>query len=347
MEKKTGNAQPLYLQIIDLNIVQEPFRVTLSSPFDGESFNVDDTIELSANAIDENGSITKVEFSINESLVGEDVTAPFAMNWTIPEEGSYTIKSLAYNADNNSVTSNEITINAVLYDPTNLSEKIYRLKNVATGKYLKSSGSNVEASDYIANDDSLNWKFVNTNIGDTEYYNLDSEVNGVLRGAGSGVGNTIISTSRSSPNSDVDKVWTSNYIASEEVYRFSVKDGNNYLYHQDDNQFYNLVVDSNDERSKWKLELASSSPLSIEDNILEQTFVKLYPNPTKDEFTIELSGFNAAKIVIYDLLGKENFKQIVNSNKIRINTNKNFKPGLYLIKIDTNDKIYFKKLLIK
>ena len=119
------------------------------------------------------------------------------------------------------------------------------------------------------------------------------------------------------------------------------------MYHQDDNQFYNLVVDSNDERSKWKLELASISPLSVEENILEQTFVQLYPNPTKDEFTIELSGFNKAKVVIYDVLGKENFKQIVNSSKIRINTNKNFKPGLYLIKIDTNDKIYFKKLLIK
>lgn len=347
MEKKMGNAQPLYLQIIDLNIVQEPFRVTLSSPFDGESFNVDDTIELSANAIDENGSITKVEFSVNGTVVNEDFTEPYSIDWTVTQEGAYNIKAVAYNADNNFVTSNEITINAVVFDPTNLSEKIYRLKNVATGKYLKSSGSNVVASDYIANDDSLNWKFVKTNIGDTEYYNIDSEVNGVLRGAGSGVGNTIISTSRSSPNSDVDKVWASNYIAAEEVYRFSVKGGYNYLYHQDDNQFYNIVTDSNDDRSKWQLELASSTPLSVEDTKLQQTFVKLYPNPATNQFTIEFLEFNNAKVTIYDVLGKIAFKQTLNSLKTTINTNNNFKPGLYLIKIDISNKIHYKKLLIK
>ncbi|CAN0352043.1 unnamed protein product, partial [Ectocarpus sp. 4 AP-2014] len=151
MEKKTGNAQPLYLQIIDLGIVEDPFRVNLSSPFNGETYYVDDTIQLSANAIDQNGSISKVEFSVNGTVVDEDFTEPYSIDWTVTQEGAYNIKAVAYNADNNSATSNEITINAVLFDPTNLSDKIYRLKNVATGKYLKSSGSNVIASDYIAN----------------------------------------------------------------------------------------------------------------------------------------------------------------------------------------------------
>lgn len=348
MEKKTGNAQPLYLQIIDLGITQEPFRVTLSSPFNGETYNVDDTITLSADAVDENSSISKVEFYVNDELVGQDFVAPYSIDWTIPEEGVVNIKAVAYNADNNSVTSNEIAINAVVFDPIDLTDKIYRLKNVATGKYLKSSGANVVASDYIANDDSLNWKFVDTNIGTSAYYNIDSEVNGVLRGAGSGVGNTIISTSRSAPNSDVDKVWTSYYIESEDVYRFAVKDGNNYLYHQDDNQFYNIASESNDARSKWKLELSSNAPLSVPDNLVKSTSINLFPNPTKGEFTIEFTGFDNAKIIIYDVLGKSLYSKNISNNRIQINNDTKFKPGIYLVKvIDEFRNTYFKKLIIE
>jgi hypothetical protein len=255
---------------------------------------------------------------------------------------------VAYNADNNSVTSNEITINAVLFDPTDLSDKIYRLKNVATGKYLKSSGSNVVASDYIANDDSLNWKFVETNIGTSAYYNIDSEINGVLRGAGSGAENAIISTSRAAPNTDVDKVWTPYYIEAEDVYRFAVKDGNNYLYHQNDNQFYNIVSESNDARSKWKLELASNTPLSLEDNIVKSTLINLFPNPTKGEFTLQFTGFNNAKVVIYDILGKSIYSKNISENRIQINNDTKFKPGIYLVKVqDELRNTYFKKLIIE
>ena len=66
-----------------------------------ESFNVDDTIELSANAIDDNGSITKVEFSVNGALVGEDFTEPYSIDWTVTQKGAYNIKAVAYNAYNN------------------------------------------------------------------------------------------------------------------------------------------------------------------------------------------------------------------------------------------------------
>jgi hypothetical protein len=348
MEKKSGNAQPLYLQIIDLDIIKEPFRVSLKSPIDGETYFVNETTSLSAEAIDENGSISKVEFKLDGSYVGEDDTEPYSINWTIPEEGFYSIQALAYNADNNTVSSNTITVNAVVFNPTDLAEKIYRLKNVATGKYLKSVGSNLEASDYVANDESLNWKFVKTNIASSEYYNIDSEVNGVLRGAGSGVGNTIISTSRSSPNSDVDKVWTSNYIEAEDVYRFAVKDGKNYLYHQDDNQFYNIVADSNDARSKWQLELASNTPLSIEDNIFKSTSIKLYPNPTKNEFTLEFFGFTNAEVIIYDVLGKSIYSNKIDSKRLQITNKNKFKPSIYLVKvIDEFKKVYHKKLIIE
>ena len=347
MERKSGNAMPLYLQIIDLNIVSEPFRVSLSSPFDGQTFYVDDTIKLSADAIDENGSITKVEFHVNGNLVGQDDTEPYATNWIPTNEGSYKIQTKAYNANNNSVSSNEITINTVTFDPNDLAGKIYRLKNVATGKYLKSSDANVVPSDYIAGDDALNWKFVKTNIGAKEYYNLDSEVRGVLRGAGSGAGNAIISSERGSPNSDVDKVWTSTYIESEDVYRFSVRDSNNFLYHQDDDKFYNIVADVNDARSKWKLELANTSPLSVDDNVFKSASIKVYPNPTNGNFTIAVNGINKAHIKIYNLIGKLIYETSTEKKTTLINNYGRFKSGIYLVRVlADNNKVFNQKLII-
>ncbi len=348
MEDKSGNAQPLYLQIIDLDVEQEPFRVSLSSPVEGETYNIDDTVQISADAVDENGSISKVEFLINGAYFAEDNTAPYSVDWTPGSEGVYTIQAVAYNASNETVSSTEITINAEVFDPNDLIGQAYRLKNIATGKYLKSSGSNVIESDYVNGDDALNWTFVKTTISGSEYYNIDSEVNGVLRGAGSGADNAIISTGRPSPNTDVDKVWTAYYIQGEDAYRFSVKDGNNFLYHEAVNEYLNKTADITDARSQWKLELASNAPLSVNENQLTIASVKVYPNPANGNFNIVLNGFSNADVVINDMLGKEVYRNIINSNRLEVENNNRFKSGLYLIKVtDDYQKVYYTKLVVR
>ncbi|WP_396600658.1 BNR-4 repeat-containing protein [Algibacter sp. R77976] len=347
MENKSGNAQPLYLQIIDLDIVQEPFRVSVTSPFDGATYNVDDTVRLSANAIDENSSISKVEFRVNGAFYDEDSTAPYTIDWLPNAIGAYTIQAVAYNASNETVSSNEIVVNIEIFNPNDLTGQVYRLKNMETQKYLKSSGSNVVESDYVEGDDALNWTFVKSTVGGTEYYNIDSEVNGVLRGAGSGAGNAIISTGRTSPNTDVDKVWTANYIEAEKAYRFSVKDGNNYLYHEGVDEYLNKTANITDARSKWKVELASNAPLSIADNNFASNSIKVYPNPADGNFTILLDGLQNADVVIYNMLGKAVYKNKINSNRIEIENKNRFTPGLYLIKVIGDNKyVYSSKLVI-
>ena len=348
MEKKSGNAQPLYLQIIDLDIVKEPFRVSLTSPNDGETYYVDDTVQISADAVDENGSISKVEFQVNGTYFGEDATEPYGVDWTPSIEDEYTIQAVAYNASNETVSSSVITVSAKVFDPNDLAGKVYRLKNVATGKYIKSFGSDVVESDYVQGDDALNWTFVKATVGGTEYYNLDSAVNGVLRGAGSGAGNAIISTGRPSPNTDVDKVWTAYYIESEEAYRFAVKDGSNFLYHEDVDEYYNKIADITDDRSKWKLELANRDPLSIEDKNFVSSSIKVYPNPTNGNFTLAFKGLNQVDVMIYDILGKPVYSSSTSSKNIQIHNDGRFKSGIYLIRIvGDNQRVYNKKLVIR
>ncbi|MBC3758701.1 BNR-4 repeat-containing protein [Hyunsoonleella sp. SJ7] len=350
MENLSGSAQPIYLQIIDLDIVQEPFRVALTNPSNGETVYTGETVQIAADAVDENGSISKVEFLVDGSYFGEDSSEPYFVDWAPAIDGSYTLQAVAYNGNNETVSSTEITVNAQTFDPTDLTGQVYRIKNVETGKYLESSttSGDVFSSDYISGNDAINWTFVKSTVSGTEYYNIDSEVRGVLRGAGAGAGNAIISTTRSSPNTDVDKVWTAYYIQDEDVYRFAVKDGSNFLYHDAIDVFYNKTADITDTRSKWKVELASNAPLSLDDKELVSSSIKVYPNPSSKRFTVLLNGFNKASIVINDMLGKEVYRKTITKDRLEIENNGRFAPGLYLIKVvDDLQRVSHTKLVIR
>ena len=347
MEKKSGSAQPLYLQIIDLDIKQEPFRVSLTSPFDGETYNVDETIQLTANAVNENGDIAKVEFKVNDVAFGEDDTKPYSLDWTPSIEGTYTIQAVAYDTNNNNVSSTKITVNTKILDPNNITELSYRLKNVATGKYLKPDNFDLVESDYASGNDALNWKFVKTKIDGVEYYNIDNAVRGVLRAAGAGVNYTIISTNTGSPRADSDKVWTVHYNEVDNTYRFEARSTDRFLYNQKDGVFYNIAADISDARSKWVLEEANTAPLSIDDNEFNLGSVNVYPNPTKNNFTLSFEGFTKVNIKIYDILGKNIYENSTSKQAISINNNNKFKPGIYLVRVfGNNKKVINKKLII-
>ena len=78
-------------------------------------------LALSATAAD-NVAVTKVEFYMNNTLLGTDTAAPyvFGLNTTLYPNGSYTLTTKAYDAANNSTTSSTVTvtINNVIPDTT-------------------------------------------------------------------------------------------------------------------------------------------------------------------------------------------------------------------------------------
>jgi hypothetical protein len=341
MENASGSAQPLYLQIIDLDIVQEPFRVTLTSPFDGETYDIGETIQISADAIDENGSISKVEFVVNGTLFAEDSTEPYSVDWSPTTEGAYTVQAVAYNASNETVSSTELNVNWQIFDPTDLSGDVYRIKNFVTGKYLHSVGADV-----VESDDGINvapgdkeWEFVLAG----SYYNIESKRSdrGILRSAGNPM-NDIINTGFGAPREDSDKQFTVIYNSTDGTYQFETRNGSNYIYHNANGIIEH--VGNSDDRSKWIVESTTLSTPEVEDN----TFMaKVFPNPTKDEFTILLNGQTNASIVIYNMLGKIVYQDKMTSNRIDIKNNGQFKSGLYLIKVtDDSQRVFHSKLMI-
>ncbi|MDG1841608.1 MAG: peptide-N-glycosidase F-related protein [Crocinitomicaceae bacterium] len=78
--------------------------------------------------------------------------------------------------------------------------------------------------------------------------------------------------------------------------------------------------------------------------------INIFPNPTKQNCTIEVSGsvYNNAHLTIYDLMGKELLSQKMNSSQFFAETNINmsdFKSGTYIVKIITNERTYTKELI--
>lgn len=336
----SGDERSLYLQIIDLGLNQDPFRVSLNSPLKDKVYDLNKTLELSADAVNTNGRISKVEFLINNQVFGEDTTSPYAMDWIPDTEGTFTIKAKAYNENNEFVSSTEINIVVEKREANDLSGDIYKLRNLATGKYLTSSGSTITASDSKEGSDK-DWQFVKAEVPDFDYYNIDSEVKGTIRFKGGASNPELVSTSFGAPNQAVDKIWT--VIANDNgSYSFETKNQGRYLYHETDG----IITHSNktDDRSKWVVE---SKTLNIDEISIQTPKIKIYPNPAKDNFTISFNEFQGMKnIEIYNVLGKRIYQNSSTNSILKVNNTK-FTKGVYLVKVfSENNKVYYSKLIM-
>ena len=91
-----------------------------------------------------------------------------------------------------------------------------------------------------------------------------------------------------------------------------------------------------------------SASLSVYDNEIQTSSVKVYPNPAKDSFTIKFKNDLNVELKIYDILGKEVFRGKTPNGIMQVKNDKRFPSGLYLIKaIGNNNLEYYDKLVIK
>ena len=349
----TGDTQPTYLQVIDLNIVDEPktFGVNLVTPTDNQSFNKGENVQLFATATaDEGNEITKVEFIINDKVVYQDSSKPYILNWTPDSFGTYKVKVVAYKTGGESKTSSTITIKVLEVDKSDLTIDTYRLQNIATGKFLTDSGISaipVKMSD-SGDETNRHWTFVKSG----SYYNIDSETFGILRAPGSGFDNGnkpyfVVSTSKTSPAADTDKIWTIHYNESDDTFRFESKDNNRYLYYDENGNVTNVTAIDTDDRSKWKA-IPTSQALSVSSNIEKSSAVKIFPNPAKDKFRITFNGFRDTKVKITNMLGKVIYTTKTLSESVELSKSDGFSSGIYIVQVsDKNGLRANKKIVIK
>ncbi|MCO6487360.1 MAG: metallophosphoesterase [Phaeodactylibacter sp.] len=100
-------------EVLDYFTIQKVFpngnppAVAITAPADGAFYSSVQPVSLQAEASDSDGTIEAVAFFINGDSVGVDHSAPYALDWTPPAEGSFFVRARATDNDDNQVTSAE------------------------------------------------------------------------------------------------------------------------------------------------------------------------------------------------------------------------------------------------
>ncbi len=85
--------------------------ITLTGPANNTSFTSPATINITANASDVDGTVSKVEFFQGSTKLGEDLTSPYSFSWTGVGVGTYNITAKATDNKGSVTTSSAISIN--------------------------------------------------------------------------------------------------------------------------------------------------------------------------------------------------------------------------------------------
>src|SRR4029434_10898214 len=96
-------------------------NVTVTSPTAGATFMAPATITLTADAVDPDGEIARVEFFAGSQRIATALAAPYTLNWTNVQAGTYTLTAVAYDGSGASTTSAPVTVSVsaiVLPAPT-------------------------------------------------------------------------------------------------------------------------------------------------------------------------------------------------------------------------------------
>lgn len=104
-----------------------PPTVSLTAPANGSSYTAPATVNLSANASDSDGSITKVEFYNGVSLIGTDTIAPYTFTWSNVAAGSYSLTAKATDNAGAVTTSAAVSISVTSPPPPPPSVSLYYL----------------------------------------------------------------------------------------------------------------------------------------------------------------------------------------------------------------------------
>ncbi|MBO9699741.1 MAG: carbohydrate-binding protein [Sporocytophaga sp.] len=96
--------------------------ISLTTPTANTVFTAGETITISANAADSDGSVAKVEFYQGNTKLGEDVTSPYSFSWTNAAVGSYVITAKATDDKGASTTSSSVAI--TVNEKTNVSPTV-------------------------------------------------------------------------------------------------------------------------------------------------------------------------------------------------------------------------------
>ena len=144
------------------------------------------------------------------------------------------------------------------------SDDVFRIRNVETGLYLTDPGVSAAAVTMGSSDDVANALFTFVESG--ALYNIDSEISGILRAPGAGGPGgafVVVSTTKASPATDLDKVWTIQHNQTDDTYRFQSRTSGRFMYHDPNGTVTHIEVSATDDRSNWELIPFVQAPVEV------------------------------------------------------------------------------------
>lgn len=90
--------------------------VSITAPTNGTNFAVGTTVNITASASDPDGTVSKVEFFVNGSKIGEDLTSPYSYSWTATQ-GNHQLMARATDNENATSDSDNVSISSGTVTP--------------------------------------------------------------------------------------------------------------------------------------------------------------------------------------------------------------------------------------
>jgi hypothetical protein len=124
--------------------------VSISSPTNGQNFVTPASLTIVANATDADGSVSKVEFFNGVTKIGEDLTSPYSLTYTINAAGSYTITAKATDNSGAITTSAAVSVNvtATTSDACATTPQFVENGGYVAGSIVKNAGSKYQCKPY-------------------------------------------------------------------------------------------------------------------------------------------------------------------------------------------------------
>ncbi|WP_298543905.1 carbohydrate-binding protein [uncultured Aquimarina sp.] len=232
-------------KLVDDNTPNNPPTVKLTAPSNGTTYQVGQNVSLTADASDTDGSISKVEFFVNNNLVATEQVLPYASATTITNPGNYTIVAKA--TDNNGAVTTSQSVNITIKDDSVPPVDIISIPGSFEAENFESKSGSVRIENTPGTNSAKNLGYIKNgdfteytaNVDTTSEYTLD--VYASSQGTGGKVDILESGSVVGSINIPVTGQWhsykkystTVSLSSGEKILRLSFKGGSGYLYNID------------------------------------------------------------------------------------------------------------------
>lgn len=293
-----------------------------------------EAVTLTVNASTKEGEITKVEFYEGETKLEELTSAPYSINWTPSEKGTFELKAIAYNSNG---LQDECTISVEVIESLvfNMENGILVIEAESMpetgGPYIGGYSDNFEGMAYYANGDYTQARF-SVDGDDLQDYNVavtgcsDATVAAAVELY---IDETLVKKLSWNSNTpcDVTNVVSLSNTSAHTLQLLLVGD-----YGQSDVFIDKVTISKVEDQS-------GEDPTGFED--IDNGQIKVYPNPASEFVTINgVSDLIDAELI--DLSGRVLKKY--SSNRISLF---DINEGIYLLRINAATKVQMTKIIVK